>query len=325
MDKSDLVVLANRHRNVFLVDLSWVLYKSWYSYYKGQGLSVNIDGKEQPTGHIYGVLRAIIAMKKRDNKCMIVLCRDGKPINRKSENEDYKANREGVEGYNLYDDLDSIIDMSFRISDVYLAYNPVLEADDIMYSLAKKMETMTSNTNLYIYSGDNDLLQAITDRIKVCRKITNHEFLVIDEDYIMTNTPMIRNFRYCPPKKLPFYRSMIGDKSDNLKGFYRFPRMLATRIAKDIECLEDIKNLKYEDLTPSKQKHLQKCKDEFDKLQSNYNLMNLKEDIEYEVWRDESDESRMRASEYSDLYEMSYYQSYLISSGTVNYEEFVSW
>ena len=49
------------------------------------------------------------------------------------------------------------------VPNLMFAYHPEEEADDLMYSLAKLYGEKGSFC--YIYSGDDDLLQSITDKI----------------------------------------------------------------------------------------------------------------------------------------------------------------
>lgn len=341
VDLEDFLKLVDQKKEVFLIDFSWVYYKSYYAF---GNLSVPLESysvkneinretdyqvdndtevvtKEKRTGHIFGLLQTLVSMKRRNKNCMIVLCKDGIPEDRKEENEDYKADRSHDLEYNIWQDVDIIEDMAFRIHDVYFAHNPKLEADDVLYSLAKKIEKNTENTYPYIFSSDNDLLQAMSDRIKIARKINKRDGLkVIDEEYLNSNKSMIRNFRYCPTEKLPVYRAIIGDSSDNLDGLYRFPRKLATMIAKKCNTIEDVKKVEFEDLDeeerkPSYEKHLQRCKDEFELLKSNYKIMKLEEDIEFDIWRDDREETKQRADRLARKLKMSKFREFIVASG----------
>ena len=243
INKEDFYWEAGQVDEVFLLDLSWVMYKSYYGY---DNLSVEIDGIERFTGHIYGVIRTLMSIKEYNNKAMIVLCEDGNPEERREENEDYKANREHDLKFNIWDDLNVIYDMAYRMRSVYKAYNPKLEADDLLYAISKNIEKETENTYVYIHSSDNDLLQALSDKVKIVRKVSKYEIDVIDKDNLYDRKSMVKNFRNCPVDKLAFYRAIVGDKSDNLEGLSRFPRKFATKIAKKCDEIEDLVGLEDE-------------------------------------------------------------------------------
>jgi 5'-3' exonuclease len=319
MEIDELFEDIENAQEVFLIDLSWVLYKSWYSY---KDLTVD----DRYTGHIYGVLRTIISMKKHNKDSVIILCKDGVPEERLEENEDYKAGREHDLKHNIWEDLDIIVKMALRLPGVYMAYNEKRESDDLLYALSKKIEKGTDEGYIYIHTVDNDLLQAISDRIFLLKKITNSSFVEVDKEYVMTNNSMIRNFRYCPVEKLPIYRSIIGDSSDNLDGLYRFPRKLATMIAEKSESIEDIPELKFsdfpkEEMKPSYKKHLKRCRENMDVIKSNYKMMNLSEDIGYNLWTVEGEKIAEEVDVLAEELKMSQYQDFLIASGLNDVEE----
>lgn len=317
MEIEDLFDDIEKAGEVFLIDLSWLLYRSWYSY-----KDLKVD--ERFTGHIYGVLRTLINMKKHNSDSVIILCKDGFPEERIEENEDYKAGREHNLEHNIWEDLDSIRKLSFRVPGVYMAYNEKRESDDLLYALSKKIERGTENTEIFIHTVDNDLLQAISDRIFLLKKITGRSFIEVDKEYVMSNKSMIRNFRYCPVEKLPIYRSIIGDSSDNLSGLYRFPRKLATLIAEKSESIDDIFNLDMKDLPanelkPSYKKHLNRVKENEELIRSNYRMMNLEENIEYELWRNEKGIIEETNQLVDDL-ELNQYRDFLVTWGLEEFD-----
>lgn len=316
VNKKDLYWQADLIEEVFLIDLSWLFYKSWYSY---KNLSVEKDGEERYTGHIFGVLRTLISIKEYNQNTMIILCEDGVPEERKEENENYKANRSHDLKYNIWEDLNIIYDMAYKLKNVFRAYHPKKEADDILYALAKNIEKKTDDTYIYIHSSDNDLLQALSERIKIVKKISKYGLKnVIDKDNIYEKKTMIKNFRHCPIEKLPFYRAIVGDNSDNIEGIFRFPRKLATKIAENCENLEDMLDLELEGLTEAKQRRLQQVKDNFQKIKSNYKIMNLTEDINFRIYRDDNEKCKRRAEKYADELKMDYYKEYLLKTGLIN-------
>lgn len=316
VDLDDVLMSARSLNNVFLIDFSWVMYKSYYGY---DDLSVNIEGKEKFTGHIYGVLRTLQSIKEYDRKSMVILCEDGIPDERKDENEDYKGDRSHDLRFNIWEDKDEIYDIVYRLHDTYVAHNIKLEADDLLYSLAKKFEKNVKGINIYIHSSDNDLLQAVSDKIKIVKRVSKYGFEVIDKDNLYETKSMVTKFRNCPVEKLPFYRAIIGDSSDNLDGIYRFPRKFATRIAKKCECIEDMKEIEFDDLTKAKKRRLKQVQeDEWDKVLSNYKIMNLSEDIEFDIYRDDREKTKQRADELVSKFKLNSYQDYLIKSGLIN-------
>ena len=99
-----------------------------------------------------------------------------------------------------------------------LAWQEGEEADDVMYSLASKMDG-----EIYLYSNDNDLLQCVTDKIFVLK---SH-----DSNLYIWDAAKVEEKFGVPPELLVLFRSFVGDSSDNLEGVPRIQkRILADAI-----------------------------------------------------------------------------------------------
>ena len=121
-----------------------------------------------------------------------------------------------------------------------------------------------------IFSGDNDLLQALDDSTKIVRKIVGNKFVVEinqDDDYYN------KTYESLLPSQIPIFRAIIGDKSDNLSPIiYRFPRKVAKLFAKNFDSGSDegVSNLSEKELTLYNQISL--C----DRFHNNLDIMRLK-------------------------------------------------
>lgn len=265
--------LIKAYRDFFVFDLSWHLYRSYHSF---RELSVTTRKGIKPTGHIYGVIKSIMDVRNKYPDSVIFLCKDGNPIHRKEENPDYKGNRQKT-GYDLYQDVDDIVQLAYAFPNVYKVYHPNYEADDIMYSLAKQIERENPEAITYIFSGDDDLLQALSDRVFLFRRFKRGELDLINETFFKENKTMYKKYRACPIEKLSIFRSIVGDSSDNIKGLERMPKELAKRISEKCEGIEDIDKVDIPDLTEAKKRHLERVREEVDLIKSNHRIMELKE------------------------------------------------
>lgn len=213
------------HRNVFIIDYLWYCYKC---YFVNNNLS-NKDGVK--TGHLYGVSNLIERILTNDKDALIIIAIDDGSGNRKTLNEGYKANRkENVfdkdlweHSYNLFNDFDNI----------YFAKCENKEADDVMFSVSRIKDY---DNNFIIVSGDNDLIQALDSTTKIIRKITfkgYEQVITEDSEYYKSR------FENLPPSKIPIYRAIIGDKSDNLPSIRkRFPKKIAMYYALNYPMLD---------------------------------------------------------------------------------------
>lgn len=203
-----------QHKNVYIIDYLWYCYKCYY-------VNKELCNKQGvKTGHLYGVSNLIQRILTIDKHALILIAVDDGSGNRKKLNEQYKANRkENVfdkelweHSYKLFNDFPNI----------YFAKCQGKEADDVMYSVSRIKDY---DNKFYIISGDNDLIQALDSTTKIVRKVTFkklEQVITEDSDYYKTR------FQDLPAKKVPIYRAIIGDKSDNLPSVKkRFPRKIA--------------------------------------------------------------------------------------------------
>ena len=207
---------------MFLLDISWHVYRNFYTF---TGMS---SYEKEYLGHYYGVARTLMQIHQNYPGSKIVLCKDGYPRKKYELFPDYKAGR-SKEGYCVGKDIQDIIDISLLMENVFVAHNEEEESDDIMYTLSKLCK------RAYIFSGDDDLLQSITDQVKVVRHFDRGRLKEIGKREVMTEENFVKKYCGCSPENLPIFRSIVGDKSDNLNGLARFPRDLALYVAQSVK------------------------------------------------------------------------------------------
>ena len=172
----------------------------------------------------------------------------------------YKAGRDDEKFKDVFDSLDKIIDL-ISLLGVKNLYPKRMEADDVMAYLSRELE----GTNVII-TTDKDLLQTINERTVVYNPIKKKEI-------------NLKNFEeYTGVKKEYYlsYRSVTGDKSDNIQGFPRFglKRFLKLEHNEPSKTNEDIL-LKGSSIT----------EEQFEIYKRNWELMDLK--IGYLYYDDE--------------------------------------
>ena len=154
------------------------------------------------------------------------------------------------------------------------------ESDDILHA-RKAGGSITTDTYSYIYSGDDDLLQSLSDRIGVIRKFTKADRSIIDNTYLTTNETMVRKFSGVDSFTFLFFRAITGDKSDNLPGIPRFPRLMAKNMAMLSTKFDDLFSL-----GEPNNKYIQLLRGEYrDTVTLNYNMMKLTSDIDVPIFR----------------------------------------
>lgn len=198
---------------VFLIDFLWYCHKCFYVH---QDFETSTGIKN---GHLYGLANLVQRILTHYPNSLIIMCEDCGSKDRKELNEDYKANRKEKPFEDIWDYAH---DLFSSFSNIQFAYHKGYEADDMMFSISRIKDY---NNEFIIVSGDNDLMQALDESTTIVKSITNKGFQNVvtpDSEYY------IKRFKDIPPSKIPYYRAIIGDKSDNLKPIMsRFPKKLA--------------------------------------------------------------------------------------------------
>jgi DNA polymerase-1 len=209
--------LRERNSRVLIIDGLNTFIRSWTT-----NPTMNEDGDH--TGGVIGSLKSIGYQIREFNPTRCIVTFDGKngSQSRKKIHEGYKAGREknrfrvNRQYQGMMDEEQERLSMKQQfvwLNDI-LDYLPVqtmiydgIEADDTIAYLTKHNESDLGN-EVVIVSTDKDFLQLVSDKVKVFsptkKKMYNRQ-VVFDEFGIW-------------PENLLLYRTLDGDKSDNIPG-----------------------------------------------------------------------------------------------------------
>jgi DNA polymerase-1 len=243
----------------YLIDVSWMLYRGYYS--------MSHVYKEYPELHF--LCRKIESLlSRKDAFCF--LCLDGRtPKGRRILGEQYKAGRHKEDSYNVYSGLASFVKL-LNNDRIKVIFNDNYESDELIYTLSRMLDGRKK-----ILSGDKDLLQALTKDVI----IDNGSNLVITEESYKFD--YADKFFEIDPYRLPIFRAIVGDSSDTLKPpVSRFPKKLAAKIAKDVSyngsvpTIEQLQNISllYSD---SEKKWVNKLIEAYVPFSINFDIMKL--------------------------------------------------
>jgi len=232
--------------------------------------TLNDDGAH--VGGIVGFLRSIgYAIRTiRPTRTVIVFDGKGGSNRRKKVFPQYKAGRNMSERLNRSydfnnkeDEHESMIMQLTRVID-YLDYLPIttitienIEADDTMAYVTKQILT---KSKIVLMSTDKDFLQLVNHRVSVWSPTKKK----------MYDPPKVLEDYGIPSHNFAVYRSIDGDKSDNIDGVRGWG--LKT-IQKKIPLLLEDKILNIDDIIAEDEK----LKENEDILRRNYRLMQLEE------------------------------------------------
>lgn len=241
-----------------------------------------------PTGHhiggLVGFLRSLGYVTRIFDPTRVIVVWDGKggSANRKNIDPNYKANRatSRITHWGLYDtkaeETEALIGQLFRTKD-YLECLPLqqimmekLEADDIIAYLAQQADK--NNKKITIISSDKDFLQMVNKNIEVYAPVKKKTFTA---DNIEEELKVI-------PENYNIVKALLGDNSDGLKGVKGLGIKTIISEFPDVVTKPNI-SLDYvfevcEEKLESK-KIFAKIIHEWDKVETNYKLMNLHESV----------------------------------------------
>jgi len=184
-----------------------------------------------PTNALYGFTRMLLKIIKNENPDYIVVCFDRpEPTFRHKSFKEYKATRPKVS-----DDLVVQIKEAPRIVDalgIKYVSSPGYEADDLIKAIVDKFKK--ENINIFIVSGDKDILQLVDENV----------FVYDDKKDIVIGRKEVIEIFGVTPQKIPDYLAIVGDKIDNIPGVKGIGKEGAKNLLLKFSSLDEIyKNL----------------------------------------------------------------------------------
>ncbi len=140
------------------------------------------------------------------------------------------------------------------------------EADDILASFAKKAEK--NNYLTYIISPDKDLLQTMSEYIKIL-KIENNSFVEMNNEYVIKKFG-VNSFQ------IKDYLAIVGDRSDNIPGIKGIGSKGAANLLREFKTLKGI----YSNLELINKKHQEILIKEKENAFLSYDLVSLEENLQ---------------------------------------------
>jgi len=214
-------VKFNPEKTILLIDASSYLYRAYYS----------VRPLHTPEGEtvqaVYGFCRMFKKLIDTFNPLYCALVWDSKGATTRHEIfPAYKATRQAPPS-DLFIQKERIMQFADLIGCLQVARTGI-EADDLMYSIAK--EQAAAGYTVLLITSDKDMGQAITDRI-----------LIYDPSKeIMYNRFNFQEKMGVPVEKLPFYFALLGDASDNIPGVHGIGKKGAEELVNQFASLDDM-------------------------------------------------------------------------------------
>ena len=214
-------------KKVILVDGNNLLFRSYYATAYSGNLMKNSKGF--PTNALYGLTNMLNKIIKDENpEYMIVAFDKGKTF-RHEKYKDYKGGRiktpdDLVVQFKPSRDLTRALGLKCFEIDNY-------EADDIIGTYSRLIDESDDYEGL-IVSSDKDLLQLITDKVKV-KLLKSHDYIMMDEEEF-------KNTYGLEPIKMIDLKGLEGDPSDNIPGVKGIGEKTAIKLLQKYESVEGI-------------------------------------------------------------------------------------
>lgn len=225
-DKKGHAGNSKRKKKIFLIDANSLIHRAFHA------LPVTLTNSKGVTVNAtYGFTGMLIKVIKEFDPDLIVAAFDSKaPTFRHKVYEEYKAHRPetAVELVNQFPIVKEILE-AFKIPIVEIEG---YEADDIIATYGKM--AFDVGHEVFIISGDRDMLQLVDERIKVISTKKG-----ISDIKIYDKKAVFERFGIYP-EKIPDFLALKGEPSDNIPGIPGIGEKIASKLIAEYSSLEDL-------------------------------------------------------------------------------------
>jgi DNA polymerase-1 len=226
------MTLPSNGKDRFLaIDANAIVHRAFHAYPP----TLTTEGGVQVNA-VYGfTVMLLSALKSFEPKYVLCAFDTHEPTFRHVEYPDYKGTRAPTD--------QSLIDQFPLVEEILKAFNiPIIkkegfEADDILGTIAKYVsEKKWSNENmdLYILSGDRDLLQLVNENVRVC--LPNGGF----KDLVAYDREKTYEYMDLYPEQIVDFKALAGDPSDNIPGIKGIGKKTAAELLEKYGDLDSI-------------------------------------------------------------------------------------
>ncbi len=211
---------------IVLVDGNNLLYRSYFATAYSGNLMKNSKGF--PTNALYGFINMLNKIIMEENPQYMMVAFDKGKTFRHEKYQTYKGTRaetpdDLIKQFKLARDICAALGVKALEIDNY-------EADDIIGTFAKRVNE--NNLEALIISSDKDLLQLITDKVKV-KLLKTH-------DYIMMDEKEFKNTYGLEPIRMIDLKALMGDTSDNIPGVKGIGEKTAIKLLQEFGSLNNL-------------------------------------------------------------------------------------
>ena len=219
---------------IYLIDGSSFLYRFFFAI---RNLSYN----GFPTNAIFGFVRLLIDIEKKNPKYVVMLFDTKEPTFRKDILTSYKENRPPMPD-ELSVQIEPIKDM-IELFGIRLIEKDGYEADDLMGTITKKFK---NDFSVVVITPDKDMLQLVDDSVSVYDPVKNKTYA---KEGVYKKLGVF-------PNQVVDYLALIGDSVDNIPGVKSIGPKTAAALLKEYKNIDGILN-NMENLKPKIRKAIE--------------------------------------------------------------------
>lgn len=211
---------------IVLIDGHSIINRAFY----GVPDLTNRDGLH--TNGIFGFINIMLKILEEEKPDYLTVAFDVKhPTFRHEMYAEYKGTRKGMP-QELHEQVPVLKEL-LRAMGIQTMELPGYEADDLLGTVAKRSEA--KGMDVFVVSGDRDLLQIVTDKICVC--IPKSKRGTTEYENYYTND-VVEKYSLKPLQIIEL-KALMGDASDNIPGVPGIGEKTATAILTQYETIEN--------------------------------------------------------------------------------------
>jgi len=264
-------------QNAVLVDAMHLAYRNFHVFKKD---SVEYKWVEQ-------FFVSLVSIEKRHPRHTIMLLWDSKISTMRFKiNTEYKQNRKDrdPEEKERFNDGLEKVKLILKHQNYWNIEADGYEADDVAAYMCNRLGKVPSES-IILWTDDLDWAQLINDSKGVTLYRPSKRQTLDESEFF--------NAYEFPPRSLPVFKSLTGDKSDNIKGINRFPRKIAKDLCRKCCTVEEF-YYNRPVLADVPMKWVEAIKDFAIDLRTNYRLAILYPNIDkVRIWKGNFDKQQL--------------------------------
>ncbi len=214
-------------KKLILIDGNAILHRAYHAM---PGLT-NTNG--EPVGAIYGFFAMFLNILNDHKPEYLVVCFDrSKPTIRQSMFAGYHANRPQMDG-ELNGQI-ATIDTLLEDANVTIASSEGYEGDDVIGTFAHQAVEQEKDLEVMVVTGDRDLLQLVTPRVKVLMLITGITKTILFDEKAVEEKYGVKSSQFID------YKALIGDPSDGYPGITGIGPKTASSLLQEYHTFENL-------------------------------------------------------------------------------------